>query len=184
MQDTNIFVNNKDSSKRQVGWTEFNQLKKDILWIFDENGAELHHAFVPADSFILPYWEYVTINGDQFFQDDEKCFYREGTLVVVLCMIAEYVDIQGGSQAVFGDNKIKDILTCINQFEPANEKQNLLKGIVLLGLSIAANITAEDIAKNEDFKHPDLDRFYMELQWVSKAIIQPYYKAKLNSNYA
>jgi len=184
MQDTNMFVEKVGGTKRPIGWTEFNQLKKDILWVFDENGAELHNAFVPADSFILPYWEYVTLNGDQFFRDEEKHFYREGTLVIILCMIAEYVDIQGGSQLVFGDNKITVILTCINQFEPTDEKQASLKEIVLLGLSIAAVITEEDIAINEDFKHSDLDRFYMQLRWVSKAIIQPYYKAKLNLNYA
>jgi hypothetical protein len=184
MQDTNIFVERIDGTKRSIGWTELNQLKKDILWIFDENGAELHNAFVPADSFILPYWEYVSLNSDQFFQDEEERFYREGTLVIILCMIAEYVDIPGGSQLVFGDTKIKDILTFINKFEPVNEKQTSLKEIVLLGLSIAAVITEEDIAKNEDFKNSHLDRFYMQLRWVSKGIIQPYYKAKLNLNYA
>jgi len=184
MQDTNIFVDNTDGTKRQVEWTELNQLKKDILWIFDENGTELHNAFVPADSFILPYWEYVTLDGDQFFRDVEKCFYREGALVIVLCMLAEYVDIEGGSQVVFGDNNIADILTCVSQFEPINQKQTSLKEIVLLGLSIAGAITEEDIAKNEDFKCRDLDRFNSQLRWVSKEIIQPYYKAKVNLHYA
>jgi hypothetical protein len=173
MQDTSIFVEGVDGTKRSIGWTELNQLKKDILWIFDENGAELHNAFVPVDSFILPYWEYVTLNGDQFFRNEEKRFYREGALVILLCMIAEYVDIQGGSQAVFGDNKIEDILIRINQFQPVNEKQNTLKEIVLLGLSIVAVITEEDIAKNEDLKHPHLDKFYTHLRWVSRTIIQP-----------
>lgn len=31
MQDTNIFVEKVDSSKRQIGWTELNQLKKDTF---------------------------------------------------------------------------------------------------------------------------------------------------------
>lgn len=179
MQDTSIFIERLDGSKRPIEWTELNQLKKDILWIFDENGGELHNAFVPNYSFSLPYWEYASINGDKYFYDDQKKFYREGTLIILLCMLAEYVDIPGGSQIVFGGNELKTILSYVRQFEPTNENQNSLKELLVLGLSIAMTITKEDIAKNEDFEHPELGKFLSALTWVNKTFIQPYYKSKL-----
>jgi len=185
MQDANIFIEKSDGSKRQIDWTELNQLKKDILWVFDENGSELHNAFVPDYSFTLPYWEYVTLIGDQYFYDEHKQFYREGALIVILCMVAEYVDIQGGSQLVFGDKKFDDILNSVRQFEPLNEKQSMLKELVTLGLSIAASITKVDIERNEDIDHPQLKTFYEKLPWVSDTFVHAYYRAKLGIvNYA
>lgn len=179
MQDTNIFVEKIDGTKRQINWIELNQLKKDVLWIFDENGGELHNSFVPDYSFTLPYWEYVSIKGDKYFYDADKNFYREGSLIIILCMITEYVDIPGGSQLVFGDNDLKVILNHISRFEPANEDQNSLKELTILGLSIAITITKDDIARNEDFEHPEIDKFFSKLPWVDKTFIKAYYKSKL-----
>jgi len=184
MQDTNIFIEKIDGTKRPIEWTELNQLKKDILWVFDENGQELHHAFVPDYSFTLPYWEYVNLSGNQYLYDEQKQFYREGTLIVILCMVVEYIDIQGGNQLVFGVNKPEAILAYIRQFDPVNEKQTSLKELVILGLTIAISITKEDIARNKDFEHPDLNSFYARLPWVNQTFIQSYYKSKLNSTYA
>lgn len=179
MQDTEIFIEKIDGTKRQIDWIELNQLKKDILWIFDENGGELHNAFVPDYSFTLPYWEYTSINGDEYFYDDQKNFYKEGTLVIILCMLAEYVDIQGGNQLVFGNNNLKYILNYVRRFKPINNNQALLKDLTILGFSIAVIITKEAIAKNEDFEHPDLNEFLATLRWVEKTFIQSYYKSKL-----
>lgn len=178
MQDTSIFVEKIDGTKRQIDWTELNQLKKDILWIFDENGGDLINAFVPDYSFTLPYWEFVTINGDKFSFEKQKKFYREGTLIIILCMTIEYIDIQGGNQLFFSNHKIEDVFTYIRQFQPANESQNSLKEFLILGLSIAASITKEDIARNEDFEHPDLHHFLTTLYWVDKTFIHSYYKSK------
>ena len=177
MKGTIIFVERINGSKREIEYEELNQLKKDILWMFDENGSELHNSYVPHYSFTLPYWEYATLNGD--FYDKEKQFYREGALIVILGMVAEYVDIEGGSQLVFGDNKIEDIINYISKLEPLDEEQNSLKELVLLGLSIASSITKEDIEKNELFKHPQLKQFYSRLSGISKTFIEPYYKSKL-----
>lgn len=179
MKDTNIFTEKIDGSKRQTLWTELNQLKKDILWIFDENGGEIQNAFVPDYSFTLSYWEYVTINGDKYFYDDHKNFYREGVLIIILCMLAEYVDIQGGSQLVFGDADLKEIVSYVRLFKPTSVNQNTLKELTILGLTIAISITKDDIAKNEDFEHSDLDKFRSTLQWVNNTFIQAYYKSKL-----
>jgi hypothetical protein len=178
MQDTNIYIEKIGSSTRQIDFVELNQLKKDILWIFDENGGDLHNAYVPDNSFTLPYWEYASING-KYLYDDDKNFYKEGALIIILCMLAEYVDIQGGSQLVFGDHNLNDILNYINLFKPENENQNSLKELVILGISISVTITKEDIAKNEDFEHSDLDKFLSSLKWVDNTFIQAYYKSKL-----
>jgi hypothetical protein len=180
MQNADIFIEKVDGTKRQIEWAELNQLKKDILWMFDENGSELHNAFVPDYSFTLPYWEYVTLNGGKFFSEEEKQFYKEGSLIIILCMVAEYVDIIGGSQLVFGNNKIDYILDYIKLFEPVNQKQSTLKDLLILGLSIAASITKEDLSRNEDFEHSHMDHFYSKLPWVSITFIQAYYKAKLD----
>jgi hypothetical protein len=179
MQDTNIFIQKVDGTTRQISWVELNQLKKDILWMFDENGNELPNAFVPDDSFTLPYWEYVTLEGGKYFSAKENQFYREGALIVVLCMILEYIDIQGGNQLIFGDNTIQDILKYITSFQPIDEKQKGLKELVISGLTIAASITKEDIARNENFQHAALNDFHAEMAWVSKNFILAYYNAKL-----
>ncbi len=84
------------------------------------------------------------------------------------------------SQLVFGKTKIADISSFIKTFDPVSEKQIKLRDIVLFGLSIVENITQEDIVKNEEFEHPDLDKFYSYLPWVSETFIDPYYKMKTN----
>jgi hypothetical protein len=179
MHNTNIFIRKIDGSERSIDWTELNQLKKDILWVFDENGGELHNAFIPEYSFNLPYWEYLTIDGDRFFLEEQKQFFKEGALIIVLCMVAEIVDIQGGSQLLFGDTKMKDIIHLVERFNPINENQATLKEIVSIGLTIAASITKDQIAKNEDLEHPMLLKFYSMLPWVSKTFVQTYYKSKV-----
>ena len=181
MQDTEIFVTKLDDSKREISWVELNQLKKDILWAFDFNGSELHNSFVPEYSFVLPYWEHTNLNGGELFYDEDKFFYREGALIIVLCMVVEYIDIQGGNQLVFGDTKLKDVLVYVQQFEPSNDKQEYLKSTVIQGLSIGSTITKEDMYKNEDFEHVDLSNFYSKLSWISKEFIQAYYKSKLSA---
>ena len=180
MQEANIYTNKIDGTKRQVSWIELNQLKKDILWIFDENGNELHSAFVPEYSFTLPYWEYISLSGDEWLPENDKNFYISGTLIIILCMIVEYIDIPGGSQSVFGDTKMSDILACVKIFDPSNRNQGDLKEVLQLGLSISATITKADIDKNEEYDHPDLKTFFSKLPWVKSTFISTYYRSKLN----
>lgn len=118
----------------------------------------MHAAFVPDHSFTLPYWEYISLNGDKWFAESDKSFYISGTMIIMLCMVVEYIDIPGGSQSVFGDTNMNDILTYVRRFDPSNKNQVDLKELLVLGLSIAATITAGDIEKNDDFGHPDLKK--------------------------
>lgn len=176
-----MFTESPNGIKRKIDWPELNQLKKDILWIFDENGGELQIAFVPPYSFTLPYWEYATISSDEHFGD--KDLYREGALIILLGMLAEYTDIPAGCQTVFGATSFEEIVAGIRLFVPENENQRYLKEAALLGLSIAASITKEDISSNEECEHPHLPDFRSRLRWADKTFIQAYYKAKLSGGH-
>ncbi|WP_157547605.1 hypothetical protein [Hymenobacter sp. DG25A] len=175
MQETDIYIEKTDGTQRQISWIELNQIKKDILWIFDQNGKELSNAFVPEYSFNLPYWEYTTLTGTY----DQKPFYQEGTLIIILCMLIEYIDIPGGNQLVFGNTELQSIIVYIKQFNAESPNQTLLKELIILGFSIAASVTKEDIARNEYFTHLKLEEFYSKLPWVSNTFIQAYYKSQI-----
>lgn len=172
-------IQKEDGSIREVSWEELNQLKKDILWMFDENGDDLCYAFVPEYSFKLPYWEYVTLKGDGIYTEELQ-FYRQGVLIVILCMLSEYVNIQGGTRFVFGNTTIQEIMRYVSRFKPTNEKEDGLQELVIAGLTVAAMITEEDFYRNEDFEHPELDKFYGKLRWASENFIRAYYKNKLS----
>lgn len=38
----NNTVQKADGTQREISWEELNQLKKDILWIFDENSGDFY----------------------------------------------------------------------------------------------------------------------------------------------
>ena len=120
MQEATIYTNNLEGITRNIGWAELNQLKKDILWIFDENGNQLHAAFVPDHSFTLPYWEYISLNGDMWFTENERSFYISGTMIIILCMVIEFIDLVGGSLLGVGEPKIDDNLGYNRRIVPSN----------------------------------------------------------------
>ncbi len=66
----------------------------------------------------------------------------------------QYVDFPGGSQFVFGDNDLKVILNLVADLSQ-QMKIKIPKELTILGLStLATTITKDDIARNEDLKHP------------------------------
>ena len=75
---------NTRSGKRNVNWSELHQLKKDILWIYDENTGGLKDSFIPHESFQARYWEYVTLQGDQYLPEPEVKFYHHGSLICII----------------------------------------------------------------------------------------------------
>jgi hypothetical protein len=127
MKEDCIFVKTLEGVEREIDWPELNNLKKDILWFFDENLGDPVNSFVPDYSFTLPYWEYLNIDGGEFFYKEERDFLKEGCLTIINGMICEYVHIPGGSRKVFHDTKIEEINQHIGIFIPANEKQGKLK---------------------------------------------------------
>ena len=178
MNVDNIHIKRNDGSERLIEWAELNQLKKDILWIFDENGAELNNSYIPNESFTLPYWEYLLLEGNMVNRKQIN-FYKEGAIIILLSMLSEYIDIPSGNQEVFVSTTISDIVPYADRFQTSNKNQETLKTILLVGLSIAAEISKDNIFSNEDFKNKDLESFHSGLNWVSNTFIIPYFESLL-----
>lgn len=178
MGQTGLFIQNPDGTSIEITWIEFNQLKKDILWVFDENIGDLWNAYVPLDSFTLPYWEYTTLYSDGRSSPAELQFLREGALIIVLCVIAENIDPDSGNLSVFKNYKPATISHYMNRIEPDSEEQRELIGLILLGLKIAADADEKIYWEGYEFAHPDRDAFFEKLGWVNETFIVPYFKSK------
>lgn len=173
-----MFITTIDKQRRVVDWTELNQLRKDILWIFDENTGQLNASFVPDYSFSNKYWEYLTLDNDELPLSLDLDFYKEGVLIIILCMVIEYIDTTIGNQNVFGDTSIHLIDSYIETFRALNQNVEKLKSIVRLGLTIAASMTQQDLLDTDGYNHKDLDMFYSQLNWVDTTFIKSYFNSK------
>ena len=178
MKETNIYIIQSDKTKREVDFKELNQLKKDILWVYDENIWEINNAFAPSYSFTMKYWEYLTLNGDKWFYDQDKQFYKLGSLIILLCFCVEYNDIASGDQNVFKREEIPIIIEYVINFKPSDEPEEKLKEKVLLGLEIANSMTSEQLL-NSEFEHKLTDKFYDGLRELGTDFISFYYEMKL-----
>jgi hypothetical protein len=176
MATTNIYIRPFNKEEREIEWAELNQLKKDILWIFDENTTQLNASFVPSESYQSCYWEYLTLDGDKWFYEEDRNFYKQGVLIIILCMTIEYIGTAGGNQKIFGQAKIENILRYIDTLETVNNNQEKLKELVRLGLTIANTMTEDDLLDSDDYDHPDLAKFYSHTGWVDTTFIKSYFK--------
>ncbi len=173
-----MFITTIDKQKRVIDWTELNHLKKDILWVFDENTGQLNASFVPDYSFSSKYWEYLTLDDDELLAMTDIDFYRQGILIIILCMTVEYIDTTTGNQKVFGDTAINHIDKYVEAFQTENKNQEALKNLITLGLTIAASMTKEDLLNTDGYDHKDLDKFYAQLNWVDVTFIKSYFNSK------
>jgi len=73
LESESIFIILPNGSKRGIDYLELNQLKKDILWIYDENLGQLNAGFAPSGSFNSNYWEYLTIDATRITLKINKC---------------------------------------------------------------------------------------------------------------
>ncbi|KOY86401.1 hypothetical protein AD998_09815 [bacterium 336/3] len=178
---SHIFITNLEGEQRFIEWEELNQLKKDILWFFAENTKQLNASFIPKESFKNKYWEYFTLNYNDFFNKEEHQFYVEGVLIITLGMCIEYIDTLSGDQQIFGETSISEIIEYINKFNPSNENQKKLKKLVELGLEIANSLTPEDLISTElnKFEYLHLNNFYSQLNWVDDTFIKTYFRSLL-----
>ncbi len=180
MKEGYKFIKSPNGKEREIDWEELNQLKKDILWIYDENFGDVINAFVPDYSFKSNYWEYLTLDGDKWFYDDEKAFYHSGTLIILLCCCSEYVDIAGGSQNVFERDNLPVIKVYVEKYQPKNEVEKLIKEKVLIGLNISLSMTPENLINNE-FVHERTAEYYEGLNELGNSVIKNYYEEKLKN---
>ena len=175
MQESGIFIKLPDGKERVIDLVELNQLKKDILWIFDENYGDIKNAFVPSYSFTLKYWEYLTLYGDEGFDEDEKKFYLGGVLTILLCFCSEYLDIEAGSQSVFDHNELPMISNYVKEYVPREKSEKLIKDKILLGLKIAHSMTERDL-NDYNYVHEDNDEYYQDIDVIGNVFINDYYK--------
>ncbi len=174
-----IYITSRTGDRREIEWGELNQLKKDILWAYDENVGDLHNPFIPAYSFPTKYWEYLKLDGDKFFRDEERRFYKQGVLIITLCMAVEYIDTTSGNQQIFGGTKITEIIDYVNNFEPTDIDEKRLKEVIILGLNIADSMTPTDLKNTDGFDHKDLDDFHKHLDWVDRTFVKSYFQNKV-----
>lgn len=172
------YITTLDGEKREISWEELTQLKKDILWVFDECVGDLHNPFIPDESFKTSYWEYLRLKGERWFNDKERKFYKQGVLVVILCMTVEYTDTVSGNQRLFGNTKIDEVLNYVCDFEPVNADEKKLKDTVRLGLDVAGSMTESDLKNADGFNHPDLAKLHGQLDWVDRTFVKAYFKER------
>ncbi len=180
MKEGYKYIIKSDGTKREIEYQELNQLKKDILWIYDENICEINCAFAPSYSFKLKYWEYLSLNGDKWFNIEEKQFYKVGALITLLCFCIQYIDIASGDQKVFNKSEIPTIKKYVENYIPNDVREKRLKDKILLGLKIANSMTETQL-QNTDFVHELTDEFYINLKKIGDDFIVSYYEQKLKT---
>ena len=180
MKESDIYITQSDGTKRIIEFAELDQLKKDILWIYDENLGDLPNAFVPHTSFQMQYWEYLTLDGNKWFYEKDREFYKTGALIVLLCFCVEYNDMLSGNQSVFNRAELPTILNYVQNYTHKNEAEQRLTTKVILGLEIAKSLTDEQL-KDTDFEHELTKEFFENLKEIGDDFITKYYEDKLNS---
>lgn len=177
-----MYIIQSDGSKRTLEYEELNQLKKDILWIYDENIWEINCAFAPSYSFSMKYWEYLSLTDDKPTNEAEWDFYKIGSLIILLCFCVEYMDTLGGDQNVFNKEDFSIIKTYVHNFKPKDKPEENLQKKLLLGLEICASLTTSQL-HNDEFIHERSNEFYNGLQEMGIDFIASYYEMKLNEQY-
>lgn len=178
MKEDCIFIKLPDGSDRGIDVKELNQLKKDILWIFDENFGDIKDAFVPSYSFTSKYWEYLTLRGGKWLNEDDKTFYLHGVLTILLCCCSEYLDTEAGSQDVFDAKELPTVSKYVQEYQPKDQTEKLVKDKILLGLRIAQSMNANNLSDYE-FVHEDNDKYYRDINVIGNVFIRDYYESNL-----
>ncbi len=140
--------------------------------------GQLNAAFIPSNSFKLNYWEYLTLKVNEDVLEEERSFFINGVLIILLCQCVEYNCIATGDQAVFNRKDLPIILQFVNEFKPKDDTESIIKEKLTLGLNIALSMTDEQLM-NTDFEHENLPYFYKNLNKIGDDIILSYYESKL-----
>ena len=176
MTTDHIFITTRQGEKRIISQEELIQLKKDILWVYDEHAGDLRNPYIPDNSFTLKYWEYLRLDGDKWFYEEERKFYRQGVLIIILCMTIDYIDTISGNPKIFGTTNISEIQDHIETLELKDSDEIKLKDILLLALGIANSMTKENLQNTFGFDHPELEKLLNQLDWVDATFIIGYFK--------
>lgn len=172
-----LYIATKEGSRREVGWAELTQLEKDILWVYDQHVGDVHNPFIPDNSYSLKYWEYLSLAGDILDERTQR-FYRQGILIILLCMAIEYADTLSGNQRHFAGTEIQTIIDCVNRVDPMDPKEKKLRDCVGLALGIAKSMTEEDLNRVNSYIHPDLEILQTQLDWIDETFLRAYFRER------
>ena len=118
------------------------------------------------------YWEYLSLEGST----GEDDFYKNGVLIIILCMVVEYIDTTSGDSDVLGRFKIDEIIASVQACLTNTAEQNRLKDITLMGLEIATSMTDYDLLNSNGYEHPEIEGFFSGLAWVDETFIKLYFR--------
>ena len=172
-----------NNEKIELGFSEVEPLRKEILYYFDQNMGDIINAYVPDSDFKHKYWEFLNFEGEKHSYKGEECFFIDGCLLIINAMICEYLDTIGGNQKVFGEIKIQEIIEYVHNFEPVENYQAKIKNITLNGLEITESITEEIIDNTSEFQHPDLSSYYENVKWIDRKVIKDYLTNRIKTVY-
>ena len=174
------WINTLDGNHKDVPWFELIQLRKDILWAFDENGPFMHSASLYDECFTLPYWEYACLSGDVHFDKRERNFYKEGGIILTIMQTVSYLHTRRYNPHPFGKTPLKEVQEYIEAFTPSNKRQKRLHEIASSGIAVAV-FKEEKIYGEVDIEYLTID-FLCNLFWVRQACIEKYYKRYLKES--
>jgi hypothetical protein len=173
------YIETIDGVQKEIAWVEINQLKKDILWYFNENCGDPYNTYVPGDSFLLPYWEYLTLSSTLEAQRSKALqFLKEGALILLNGMICEYIPVFTGDKSIFGQTDFSTIEVYVSQFASTTKQQEDLKAITLLGLKVACET---DFSNNEENPHPQYQDYLAKMVWVDDYFIKGYFRSMMRN---
>lgn len=173
-----MWIEKLDGEKREVDFPELFSLKKDILLFFDDAIGEgsLCNSYLPKYAYDKPYWEYLLLDGDEYFYEDEKFFYLAGCLCLIIAMSHEYLDYASGDREIFGVHSLTDIEKYIQRLNSENAVIVELSNLALLGL----RLVNEAVLNSDEYEHPELNQLYEGGRWVHDSVILEYYNHEIS----
>ena len=173
------WVTDLNGEKKVVVTNIVVQLWKDILWVYDQNGAGLHRAVLHEDTFVLPYWEFLNMRfqpgkapDDIDQMEDDR--YMEGLLIVIIAMTCVWFGRYRNSRKIFGKTPLREIEKYLDLCPTHNQRQERLKLITQRGITLAI-YTEEDTFDESSIQSARID-FSCNLYWVRKEFIEAYFK--------
>lgn len=115
-------------------WDTFWKVERDICFLFHELSEYpgIRGDLSYGSLYSLPYWEFLNLRGPNI-HDDDRCFIRDGCLVMILAMSWDIID---GSGSYLKD-KIGLCRQAISELEAEDERTKKLLHVVRLALSVA-----------------------------------------------
>ena len=172
-----IWIDCLDGSKIDVSPIEIIELRKEVLYVLDQCGANLNEGYLLDTCFAQSYWHYTRVNGDKYFNEEERNFAIEGGLIVTIAMINQFILPDQENRNIFGETPLQEVENYVFEFKSDNKQQQELASIALSGIQLAMAMVDDEVSDVviEDMKAV----YYEDLPWVGKNFIEPYYKRRL-----